>query len=87
MSYKSFEELTTGLEIDDIWANRHEQYAPRGVIGIEWSAPNCGFGQYIMRVGEDGLLHADSEYMDKGDDKQFTKLLLELLFNKIVIDN
>lgn len=86
MARKTFEELTADLTIDEIWINRHER-CPNGVIGIEWSAPNCGFGQYVMHLGEDGMLHADSEHMDKGDDKRFVKLLLELLLEKIVIED
>lgn len=86
MARKTFEELTAGLEIDEIWINRNE-HCPNGVIGIEWSAPNCGFGQYVMYLGDDGLLHADSEHMDKGEDRRFTQLLLALLIEKVVIDD
>lgn len=86
MARMTFEEMTADLSIDEIWINRNE-HRPNGVIGIEWSAPNCGFGQYVMYLGEDGLLHADSEHMDKGEDKRFIKKLLELLSDKIVIED
>lgn len=86
MARKTFEEMTDGLTIDEIWIAKHE-HCPNGVIGINWSAPNCGFGQYTMVLGEDGKLHADTEHMDKNDDKRFTKLLLQLLIDKIDIED
>lgn len=73
------------LSIDDIWIRVHE-YCPNGVIGIEWSA-NIGFGRYELVLGDDGKLHAYTEYMDKGEDKAFTEMILKALVNKIVIEN
>lgn len=73
------------LNIDEIWIAKHE-YCPNGAIGIEWSA-NIGFGRYELWIGDDGLLHADTEYMDKGEDKEFTKMILEALVDKIIVEH
>lgn len=72
------------LEIDEIWIAKHE-YCPNGAIGIEWSA-NIGFGRYELVLGNDGMLHAYTEYMDKGEDKEFTEMILKELINKIVVE-
>jgi hypothetical protein len=74
-----------GLSIDDIWIRVHE-YCPNGVIGIEWSA-NIGFGRYELALGDDGKFHAYTECMDKGEDKEFTKMILNALVDKIVVEN
>ena len=72
------------LSIDEIWMNKHE-ICPNGVIGIEWSS-NIGWGRYELILGDDGMLHAYTEYMDKGEDKEFTKAILEKLVEKIVVE-
>ena len=36
--------------------------------------------------GEDGKLHADTEFMDRGEDKAFTAEIMRLLVEQIVID-
>ena len=72
------------LNIDEIWIRQHE-VCPNGVIGIEWSA-NIGFGRYELVPGDDGMLHAYTEYMDRGEDKEFTKAILKKLVDKIVIE-
>ena len=73
------------LSIDEIWIRVHE-YCPHGVIGIEWSA-NIGFGRYELILGDDGKFHAYTEYMDKGEDKAFTEMILKVLVDKIVVEN
>ena len=35
---------------------------------------------------EDGKLHADTEFMDRGEDKAFTAEILRLLVEQIIID-
>ena len=72
------------LSIDEIWINRHD-VCPNGVLGINWSA-NIGWGELVLRLGDDGLLHAYTEHMDKGEDKSFTRTVLLELLNYIVID-
>ena len=72
------------LTIDEIWMNKHE-ICPHGVIGIEWSA-NIGFGRYELILGDDGMLHAYTECLDRGEDKEFTKAILEKLVEKIVVE-
>ena len=74
------------LEIDRIWINRHEEVCPNGVIGIEWSS-NIGWGSYELVLENDGMLHAYTEYMDRGEDKEFTKAILAELVNHIVIED
>ena len=72
------------LNIDEIWIHEHE-LCPNGVIGIEWSA-NIGFGRYELVLGDDGMLHAYTECMDRGEDKEFTNAILEKLVEKIVVE-
>lgn len=72
------------LSIDEIWMNKHE-ICPNGVIGIEWSS-NIGWGRYELILGDDGLLHAYTECMDRGEDKEFTQAILEKLVEKIVVE-
>ena len=72
------------LQIDEIWIRQHE-FCPNGVIGIEWSA-NIGFGRYELVPGDDGKLHAYTECMDRGEDKEFTKAILAALVDEIVIE-
>jgi hypothetical protein len=73
------------LTIDDIRIRQHE-VCPNGVIIIEWSA-NIGFGRYDLVLGDDGILHAYTECMDRGEDKEFTKMILDKLAEKIVIED
>ena len=86
MARMSFEDMTKDLEITEVWIAKHE-HCPNGVIGIEWSAPNCGFGRYELVLGDDGKFHADSEHMDNGEDKKFLKLLLSKLPDIVVIED
>ena len=72
------------LSIDRIWIRQHE-VCPNGVIGIDWSA-NIGFGRYELVLGDDGMLHAYTECMDRGEDKEFTKAILAELVKKIVVE-
>ena len=73
------------LSIDRIWIHEHE-YCPNGVIGIEWSA-NIGWGRYELVLGDDGMLHAYTEHMDRGEDKEFTKMIMGKLVEKIVVED
>lgn len=60
---------------------------------IEWSSPSIGFGEYQIWFEKDKdsddefsyNIFADTECMDKGEDKEFTKALLNLLIDKINI--
>lgn len=72
------------LNIDEIWIREHE-LCPNGVIGIEWSA-NIGFGRYELILGDDGMLHAYTECMDRGEDKEFTKAIFAKLADKIIVE-
>ena len=73
------------LSIDDIRIRQHE-VCPNGVIIIEWSA-NIGWGRYDLVLGDDGMLHAYTECMDRGEDKEFTKMILDKLVEKIVVED
>lgn len=73
------------LTIDDIRIRQHE-VCPNGVICIEWSA-NIGWGRYDLVLGDDGKLHAYTECMDRGEDKEFTKAILAALVEKIVVED
>lgn len=48
---------------------------------IEWHG-NIGWGQYTIYKDENGIWHADSEYMDSKDDMWFLKLLIDDFVNK-----
>ena len=72
------------IKINEIWAVNQKVY-PLGGLGISWSG-NIGFGEYILRCGEDGMLHADTEHMDIQEDMSFTRLIFEELQKKIIID-
>lgn len=78
-------DYTKNLQIDRIWINRHEEYVPNGCIGIEWSGA-VGFGSFEIFLDKDGIPHAYTECMDRGEDKEFTRAILSLLADKIVIE-
>jgi len=72
--------------ITEIWplsTNVH----PNGGIGISWAAKGIGFGEYVLFWGDDNKLHADTEYMDCGECKSFTREVLSALANEVIIDS
>lgn len=73
------------LSISEVWVNRNE-HCPSGVIGIDW-ASDIGRGRFEMIIGEDGKLRTSTECMDKGDDKSFSKAILNKLLDLIVIED
>ena len=54
----------------------------KGVI-IQW-AGNIGWGDYAI-YEKDGKIVGDSECMDAGDDKEFLRLLLNDLADKVEV--
>lgn len=78
------EEAIGGLEIVAVeaWSN---EMCPNGAIRIHWVG-DIGFGQYDIMVGEDGKLRGYSERMESNEDKYFSKELLRLLHEKIVVE-
>ena len=78
------------LEIDNVIPFRDNTY--KGFT-IEWSSPSIGFGEYQIWFEKDKdsddefsyIVYADTEHMDKGDNKEFTKAILNLLVDKIQI--
>lgn len=73
------------LEIDKILITKTST-CPNGLICIDWSA-NIGMGEYELVLGKDGMLHAYTENMDNGENKEFSKAILAELLNKIVIED
>jgi hypothetical protein len=78
------------LQIDSIIPFKDNTY--KGFT-IEWSSPSIGFGEYQIWFEKDEnsddefsyIVYADTECMDKGEDKEFTKAILNLLVDKIHI--
>jgi hypothetical protein len=78
------------LQIDSVIPFRDNTY--KGFT-IEWSSPSIGFGEYQIWFEKDKdsddefsyIIYADTECMDKGEDKEFTKAILNLLVDKIHI--
>lgn len=74
-----------GLQIDEVWPVR-TKVCPNGGIGVCWSG-DVGFGEFVLAWGKDGKLHADTEHMDREEDKRFTEAILKLLTAHIIIDD
>lgn len=66
------------LKIDDI-----EMFGK--CLRINWSS-SIGFGYYDL-VLENNNIHGYSECMDSNEDKAFIKKLLELLVDRIIIED
>lgn len=77
-------EIKTEYSIDEIWAINTE-IVPDGGIGIDWSGP-IGFGEFTLYWGKDNKLHADTEHLATNEDKDFIKIMLNLLVDKIIVD-
>jgi hypothetical protein len=82
---KTHEYYTQGLSIDAVHIFKHE-HCPNGGICIEWSGA-VGFGEYTLVLEDDGKFHADSEHMERTEDKYFSKELFRLLHEMIVVDD
>ena len=78
------------LQIDSVIPFKDNTY--KGFT-IEWSSPSIGWGEYQIWFEKDKdsddefayNVFADTEHMDKGEDKEFTKAILNLLVDKIKI--
>ena len=88
------------LTINNIFVNRftHNNKEVQCLV-FEWSC-NLGFGQYTLYFNhkdvtvEDGpedyvltKVTADSECMDKGEDKEFLKALMEKLIGMVKVED
>ena len=71
------------VEIDYVTALTNVDGVQAIIIG--WSS-NIGFGEYTLYTDSKGKWHGDSECMDKGEDKEFIKLLMEKFVEELVID-
>ena len=88
-------EINLTIENIDFWSPHTRN---KGGMRIYWDS-NIGFGtlDIVKRSGNDGedfespkeelILTADTEYMDSEDDKEFTKKIMELVVEKLIIDN
>lgn len=69
------------VESIDFWG---DNALSQGGMRVNWSS-DFGFGQLDIYVGLDGVLKADTEYMDSEDDKEFTQAVLSKLLEKLII--
>ena len=74
----------SNLRINEVWPV-NTSLIKNGGIGVYWSG-DIGFGEFVLKWGDDGKLHANTEFLDHGDDKRFTEAILKLLVSEIVID-
>lgn len=82
---RTHDDFVRNLRIDAVHIFKHE-HCPNGGIRIEWSG-DIGFGQYDLVLEEDGKFHADSEHMERTEDKYFSKELFRLLHELIVVEH
>lgn len=73
----------------DVWANRSDDpnmsHIKHGVLGVDW-AGSPGWGRWEMIMDEDGIPHIYTEHMDKRDDKEFSKAILEKVLDVAIIE-
>lgn len=73
----------------DVWANRSDDpnmsHIKHGALGVDW-AGSLGWGRWEMIMDEDGIPHIYTEHMDKGDDKEFSKAILEKVLEVAIIE-
>lgn len=55
-----------------------------GWVTIQWDA-DIGFGEYTIRVTDEGRWKGDSECMDRGEDKSFLESIFESIINQIEV--
>lgn len=70
--------------MEDIKIFDVDLFVVKNGLQINWWA-NIGFGQYNLIADEDNKLKGYSESMDQGEDKEFLKLLIEKVIEKIEI--
>lgn len=68
------------LTVSAVWPVSTEVISDGG-IGINWDS-NRGWGQLELYWGDDGMLHADTEYMGL----EFVRRVLSMLADKVIID-
>ena len=77
------------IEAVDVWANRSDDpnmsHIKHGVLGVDWFG-SPGWGRWEMIMDKDGIPHIYMEHMDKGDDKEFSKAILEKVLEVAVIE-
>lgn len=80
---RRFEVNSINLDAYDVHPFVNEKFT--GFV-IKWDS-DIGFGEYTLykEVGSDEW-HADSEYMDNNEDKDFIKELMKLFIEKLIVD-
>ena len=68
------------LEVTDVHFFYNEETKLSGVV-IAWQG-SIGWGEYTIYKDTDGSLRADSECMDRGEDKDFGRALMQALIDK-----
>ncbi len=77
--------MSKPIEIYDVIIDAFESsVSGKGVVRFEWDA-NIGFGIYELYEDDDNKWTADSECLDRGEDKNFLKLLLNKWVEQIEI--
>lgn len=91
----SIDKINLTIENVDFWSPHSSN---KGGMRIYWDS-DIGFGtlDIVKRSGNDGddfknpeeeiILTVGTEYMDSKDDKTFTKKIMELLVEKLIVDN
>ena len=71
------------LSVENVKAFSNDNYEG---LSIQWSS-KIGFGEYdFYRKKGETQWHADTEYMDKDDDKDFGRELLKLWMDSVTIE-
>lgn len=79
---KQFEVNSINLKIIDLMPFTNEMYTG---FDITWGS-DIGFGHYTIYQSLDtGKWYGDSEYMDKGEDKDFIRELMKIFIDELVI--
>ena len=79
------EDLTLGAP--EVWCTKEGSSARQDSTSlyIPWSC-NLGFGELRIALDKDGNLYADTEHMCSNDNKEFLRLVLLALLEKIEIE-
>ena len=72
--------------IDDVEFEFYGNTDGIDLIILVWSG-NIGFGEYSLYKEKDGQWRGDSECMDRGEDKEFIRLLLDKFVEGLEIES
>lgn len=71
------------VEVVNVYAFEGVGYR-NGIILVEYNS-SIGFGTVNFMIDNEGVIHADTENVAKGD-KDFIKKIMDSLMDKIVVD-